>query len=475
MFRYEPKKYVDLPRLAEQPVPSAWKGLDRILTDVVERFQIPCHKALEFGVQWGFSTSALANIFDKVVGVDNFVGDKHAGFGGISLSDAENRLAPWSNIHLFRQNYQDWIKFDTNDYDLIHIDIIHTYEDTFALGCWAVNHAKLVIFHDTESFPEVKRAVSDLATLTGREFHNYDQSYGLGILAPPGFTSQAKQPKVLLGIITAHHSSRAAYVAAQRERLKNSPLDYKFVYGAASSQQEKVEPRNPLPDELFFNVDDTKAYMVLKNKALFRWALDNGYDYVFRACDDTIVYPERLIAHLDTLVKHDYAGTMCGYGKMAGTGEVFVLRYLDYMHGGVGIWLSRKAMEMLLADDWKGPWSSPYSKQIELTPGSFFEGSWHVYWDDLWIGEVLKGNLNYNDPRRNNVYANYLVSVYDAPQLFASNKPFDSAKVIATHSLEQMGTSDVKPDNFSTLDGKIKLVPVDWNKTKSEFKAVAPN
>jgi len=474
MRRYIPKKYVTM-KVADVPVKSAWSGIDQIIPDLVDHFSIPTGLALEFGMEWGYSTSALANVFRKVIGVDTFEGDLHCGIKNISVESVAKNLAAWPNIEIHKKSYQDWIANDTGYYDLVHIDIVHTYDDTFALGAWAVNHAKIVIFHDTESFPEVKRAVSDLATLTGREFHNYDQNYGLGILAPPAFSSQVKQPKVLIGLITAHHASRAPHVAAQRERMKNSPLDYKFVYGDSSSQQEKIEPRNPLPDELFFNVDDTKAYMVLKNKALFRWALDNGYDYVFRACDDTIVYPERLVAHIDTLAKHDYAGTMCGYGKMAETGEIFVLRYLDYMHGGVGIWLSRKAMEMLLTDDWKGPWSSPYSKQIELTPGSFFEGSWHVYWDDLWIGEVLKGNLNYNDPRRNNVYANYLVSVYDAPQLFASNKPFDPDKVIATHSLEQMGTSDVKPDSFSTLDGKIKMVPVDWNKTKSEFKAVAPS
>jgi hypothetical protein len=144
------------------------------------------------------------------------------------------------------------------------------------------------------------------------------------------------------------------------------------------------------------------------------------------------------------------------------------------MHGGVGIWLSRKSMEMLIADDWKGPYSSPYSKQIEITPGTHFPGSWNIYWDDLWIGEVLKGNLNYNDPRRNNTYGNYLVSVYDDPSLFASNYPFDSEKVITTHSPEQMGTSDVKPKGFSTLDSRMSLLSVDWDKTNSDFKVVAP-
>lgn len=279
--------------------------------------------------------------------------------------------------------------------------------------------------------------------------------------------------KILIGFLSAHHNSRAVHVHAQRARMKNSPIDYKFVYGNPLTQTG-VMNRYPLKDELRFdNVDDRKEYLVQKNKALFHYALTNGYDYVFRACDDTIVYPERILENFDLLKQHDYAGTMCGYGMLPGHG-IFTLKYLDYMHGGVGIWLSRKAMEMLLADDWKGPYSSPYSKQIELTPGYFFKGSWNIYWDDLWIGEVLKGNLNYNDPRRDLIYQNFLVSVLDSPELFASNNPFDPDKVISTHSLEQMGTSDLKPGTFSTLTGTLKIVGVDWAKSTSTFHAVAP-
>jgi hypothetical protein len=276
--------------------------------------------------------------------------------------------------------------------------------------------------------------------------------------------------RILIGFLTAHHASRAVHVTAQREWMKNSPIDYKFVYGTAASNN--MPNREPLPDELFFDVNDTKAYLVLKNKALFKWALEQGYDYVFRACDDSVVYPERLLQHVELLAQHDYAGTFCGYGKLPGYG-IFALRYLDYCHGGVGIWLSRKAMAMLLADDWKGPFSSPLTRYVELTPdGEPFKGSWHIYWDDLWIGEVLKGNLNYSDPRRNAIYQNYLVHVLDAPALFASNKPFDEGRIIARHSLEQMGTSNIKPEAFSTRLSTIQYLKVDWKTATSDFHAI---
>ncbi len=273
--------------------------------------------------------------------------------------------------------------------------------------------------------------------------------------------------KVLIGAISAHHPSRAPHAEAQRQRLKNGPVPYKIIYGTAASNG--IPDRTPLDDELFFNVDDRKEWMVLKNKEFFKYALEHGYEYVFRCCDDSIVYPDRLLEHYDLLSQHDYAGTMCGYANMIGQG-IFTLRYLDYMHGGVGIWLSRRAMEMLIADDWKGPYSSPLGKQIELTPEYFHKGNWHIYWDDLWIGEVLRGNLNQNDPRRNAVYQNYLGWVLDSPELFASYHPFDPETVIATHSLDQMGTSSLHPKTFSTRFDNIKLLEVDWTKINSEFK-----
>ena len=280
--------------------------------------------------------------------------------------------------------------------------------------------------------------------------------------------------KVLIAFITAHHPSRVPYVESQRERMKGSPIPYVFVYGDRLSQAEPMPERSALPDELFFPVNDTKAYMVQKDQALFQWGINQGYDYILRACDDSVVYPDRIIKNFDVLSRHDYAGTMCGYGGFTGTDEVFTLRYLDYMHGGVGVWLSDKAMRMLIADQWKGPFSSPYVNKIEITPGNWFDGSWGIYWDDLWMGEVLKGNMNYNDPRRNNMYDNYLVNVLDDPTLFASNTPFDSDKVIATHSPKQMGNTDLRPKPYSTRTGTMKLLNVDWKNTKSEFKAVVP-
>lgn len=177
---YEPHFYVDIPGLPD--VGSAWKGVDRILYDIVNRFNVPQGRALEFGVEHGFSTSALATVFKQVVGVDTFIGDQHSGYKTDHFKQTCERLKQWPNITIHQARYQDWIKFDRENYDLIHIDIVHTFEDTYRAGFWAVEHAPVVIFHDTESFRDVRIAVETLTEEKQRTFYNYHPCHGLGIL-----------------------------------------------------------------------------------------------------------------------------------------------------------------------------------------------------------------------------------------------------------------------------------------------------
>lgn len=177
MIPYTPQKIQKPTNLVE--VPSAWRGLESILSDILERFKIGRGKAIEFGVEYGYSTVALSNFFEKVVGVDTFEGDKHTHDHVEGLYEAVKELLAPYPIELIKSRYQD---FDTDErFDLAHVDIVHTYEDTYACGEWSMKHADIVLFHDTESFPDVKRAVNDLCQKYGWEFYNYPKSYGLGI------------------------------------------------------------------------------------------------------------------------------------------------------------------------------------------------------------------------------------------------------------------------------------------------------
>lgn len=169
------------PTLATQQ-PSAWGNIPTIIKDIITRSGIETNYAIEFGVEYGYSTSSLANYFDNVTGVDTFTGDVHAGFKGDMLDAAKENLAQFSNINLIRSSYEDYIKDNPEVYNMAHVDIIHTYEDTYLCGEWCVKHADITIFHDTLSFPEVYKACEDLSIKYNLNFYNYEESHGLGIL-----------------------------------------------------------------------------------------------------------------------------------------------------------------------------------------------------------------------------------------------------------------------------------------------------
>ena len=157
-------------------------GLETILPALLKDFDVHPGTALEFGVQHGFSASALANYFAHVTGVDTFAGDRHAGFGdpAITLRNTAARLQSFPNITLVRSDYQTFAF--NGQYDLIHIDIVHSFAETYECGRRALRHSTCVIFHDTISHPEVCRAVAQLAAESQRTFYNFPGHYGLGIL-----------------------------------------------------------------------------------------------------------------------------------------------------------------------------------------------------------------------------------------------------------------------------------------------------
>ena len=163
-------------------VNTAWKGVESVLGDLIQRFDVGRRRCLEFGVEFGYSAAALSCFFDEVTGVDQFTGDKHTTNHSDIFAETSERLSRFPNIRIVRSDYRRWITQDETLYDLIHVDIVHTYADTFACGLWSARHAQCVLFHDTVSFPAVKRAVSAVAQRTGKRFYNFEESNGLGIL-----------------------------------------------------------------------------------------------------------------------------------------------------------------------------------------------------------------------------------------------------------------------------------------------------
>jgi hypothetical protein len=163
---------------------SAWKGLEAILADIITRFHLHTDNCLEFGVEHGFSTIALSSYFDSVTGVDTFQGDKHTAIFKDIYEETSAAVQPYDNIRLVRSDYRDFVVAAGPEahYNLVHVDIIHTFAATYDCGLWSAQHSDCTLFHDTQSFPAVKQAVREVARTTGKKFYNFPECYGLGIL-----------------------------------------------------------------------------------------------------------------------------------------------------------------------------------------------------------------------------------------------------------------------------------------------------
>ena len=163
-------------------VVSAWKGNEKVIKDIIDFTGIKTKSCLEFGVDNAYSTVAFSNFFDTVTGVDIFTGDFHAGLHEDNFISVSQAVSNIPNIKLVKADYKDFIKNNTEFYDLIHVDIVHSYEDTYRCGLWAAEHSDCTLFHDTISFMEVIKAVKDISKKTNKRFYHFRELYGLGIL-----------------------------------------------------------------------------------------------------------------------------------------------------------------------------------------------------------------------------------------------------------------------------------------------------
>jgi hypothetical protein len=101
-------------------------------------------------------------------------------------------------------------------------------------------------------------------------------------------------------------------------------MDLRFFIGGGEPQRD---------DEVILDVPDGYRHLPAKCMAIFEWALENGYDYVFKTDSDVYLRPERLLAGVPT--GRDYVGRLRGPAK----------GYPAPYCSGMGYWLSRRAMQ----------------------------------------------------------------------------------------------------------------------------------
>lgn len=115
--------------------------------------------------------------------------------------------------------------------------------------------------------------------------------------------------------------------ACRRTFLREWPvLPHRFVIGAPAVED----------DELSVDVPDDYGALQLKQRAAYTWALtlDREVTHVFLSFTDTYIHIPRLVH--SGYEKHDYMGLQCKHGSA-------------WLSGGNGYFLSRRAMQVILA------------------------------------------------------------------------------------------------------------------------------
>ncbi len=142
-----------------------------------------------------------------------------------------------------------------------------------------------------------------------------------------------KETKKMLVAVVTCHKFRDKANAQRKTCFANVPENVDVVFFLGKGKQE------PLKDEVHLDVDDGYAALPLKVKAICKYALENGYEYLCKMDDDTYIRLERLMA--SGFEGKDYVG------RLRGPSGFFPYCY----NSGFTYILSRKAMKILVDNE----------------------------------------------------------------------------------------------------------------------------
>jgi len=137
--------------------------------------------------------------------------------------------------------------------------------------------------------------------------------------------------KILIAVATCHKHRTLA--DAQRATWAHDVqgADVKFFLGGGQAQR---------PDEVILDAPDDYPGLPKKCTAIFKYAIEHDYDYVFKTDSDVYLRPERLLKALPPKGKH-YVGRYRGAaGAKDRTGQRLPAAYCS----GFAYWLSRQGM-----------------------------------------------------------------------------------------------------------------------------------
>lgn len=139
--------------------------------------------------------------------------------------------------------------------------------------------------------------------------------------------------KTLIAILTCHRYHDRAD-AIRQTWLQDVPdgVDVRFFLG-------RPHDYAPGEREILLDVPDEYTSLPAKSRAIYRCALEHGYDFVFKCDDDTYLQPGRLLA--SNFMEHDYSG------RLRGPSGDFPAPYAS----GFAYWTSARAFRILAEAD----------------------------------------------------------------------------------------------------------------------------
>ena len=171
--------------------PTAWLGHGGFAVRCVETLKPKL--VVDLGVDYGYSTFCFAwPRVGKVVGIDCFEGDPHAGKRDTYeyVEGLRQRLG-MDNVEFIKGYFEDIAKGWKQKIDILHIDGMHDYESVkqdFETWTKFLRPGGLVLFHDTRSFPnDVGRFFKELEGYK----HEFLEWHGLGVWSDSEATLKA--------------------------------------------------------------------------------------------------------------------------------------------------------------------------------------------------------------------------------------------------------------------------------------------
>jgi hypothetical protein len=155
--------------------------------------------------------------------------------------------------------------------------------------------------------------------------------------------------KILIAVVTCHRfRGRADILRRTWVPDVGGKADVRFFLGNGG-----VHDGNPPSDEVWLDVGDDYKSLRLKTQAVFRWAVEQGYDFVFKTDDDVYVIPERLFKDF---LEVDYAGRVRPASHENDAPRIYGPKESPFC-SGYGYWLSQKAAQIVATSPENFDWA----------------------------------------------------------------------------------------------------------------------